>query len=991
MKLMHWKVDPLSQWRIIAPLSYGLLFLILATDSLTPPDFAHGVLYTPVLLLAAFIGRPRLLDTVLALSILFVWLGLFWANSSNHELIAVNSYANRILSSLILLAIYILSRISLSQQKTYQLQQEQLQISARLARLGNWQLDDHEQLIFSAEAAQILNINQQPISLQHFAKLLLEADGQHFLENIEAAKFPLDAEYRWRQNNGEIKWIRLVAHQHQQHPNQIHGVIQDIHSTRVVEAQVAEEERRFRYMADSMQLFAWTAQPDGNLDYVSKFTMDLLGASEKFITENWLSFVHPDDQQPTMNRWAQSLKTGDPYLVEFRMRRYDGQYFWFLTRATAARDEQGKIFKWYGSGIDNTESKLLQQHSERLSQQLQNTLASITDAFFTLDKKMCFSYANEQAANLLERPRSALLNQLKVSETVIDTDGSFSRQLERAMLSQKMTAFEFWFESRSLWLDVRVYPAAEGLTIYLRDITRQRREQAELILLRSAVAQLNDIVIITEATPINDPGPRIVFVNDAFERLTGYSREEAIGRSPRFLQGPKTQPSELQRIRQALLSHQPVRAQVTNYRKDQSEVEIELNIVPIATDGNRFSHYVAIQRDVSSEKALQKQLQLAQRMEAIGQLTGGVAHDFNNMLTVITGNNDILQDALQDQPKLLSFSNLIGHAAERGAGLTRNLLAFARRQPLSPDNVDINLLIEQLQELLRSSLGQRYQLQLDLADALWPVMIDSVQLESSLLNLTINARDAMLSGGQLTIQTDNINGGSLGNDAELSGSDWVKVSVCDTGNGIAANHLDKIFEPFFTTKSSGKGSGLGLSMVFGFIKQSGGHIRVLSEIGKGTCFNLFLPRAKAVSNSFENTIKPLPAIETSEKARQKTILVVEDNDLVRHYAVSQLRDAGYQILEAAQSAQALDWINSDQPIDLLFTDVLMPDSLSGTELAIRTRQIRPALPVLFTSGYTEDSLDDLSEEEKQQWLLHKPYHRVTLLQRVAHALNMNQE
>ncbi|MDX1573330.1 MAG: PAS domain S-box protein [Methylophaga sp.] len=991
MKLMLWKVDPLTQWRITAPLSYGLLIVILATDSLTPLGFAHGILYSPVLLLAAFIGHKRLLDTVFALSILAIWFGLFWTLNGNHDLLAVNSYANRILSSLLLLAIYILSRISLNQQKNYLLQQEQLQISANLARLGIWYIDDNEQLILSLEAAQILNITPQPMPLQHFARMLVEADGKHFLANIGAEKLPLDAEYRWRQSNGEIKWIRLVAHQHNQHSNLIHGVLQDIHANRIVEAQVAEEERRFRYMADSMQMFAWTALPDGNLDYVSRYTIEFLGASEKFITENWLSYIHPDDQQPTLNRWAQSLKTGEPYLVEFRIRRYDGKYFWYLTRATAARDEQGKIFKWYGSGIDNTESKLLQQHSERLSQQLQNTLASITDAFFSLDKNLCFSYANEQAANLLERPRSTLLNQLKISDTAIDADGSFSRQLKPAILSKKMTAFNFWFASRELWLDVRVYPADEGLTVYLRDITRLRREHAELILLRSAIAQLNDIVIITEAEPIDEPGPRIVFVNDAFERLTGYSREEAIGHSPRFLQGPKTQRSELQRIRQALLSKQPVRAEITNYCKDNRETEIELNIVPISTDGHQFSHFVSIQRDVSGEKALQKQLQLAQRMEAIGQLTGGIAHDFNNLLTVITGNNDILQDALQDQPKLLSLSNLIGHAAERGAGLTRNLLAFARRQPLSPNNVDMNQLIEQLQELLRSSLGQKCQLHLALADGLWPVMIDTVQLESSLLNLAINARDAMASGGQLTISTENITGQTFDDDTELSGSDWVKVSICDSGSGIADDMLDKIFEPFFTTKSSGKGSGLGLSMVFGFIKQSGGHIRVHSAIDKGTCFNLFIPRAKAVTTSTENTVKPLPAIETTGKTRQKTILVVEDNDLVRHFAVSQLRDAGYQVLEAAQSAEALDWINSDQPIDLLFTDVLMPDSLSGSELAMMTRQIRPALPVLFTSGYTEDSLDDLSEEEKQHWLLHKPYHRATLLQRVAHALNMNQE
>ncbi|HET8807746.1 MAG TPA: PAS domain-containing protein, partial [Methylophaga sp.] len=389
---MQWKPGQFSQRRITAPLSYGLLILILATDSLTPMGFAHGMLYAPVLLLAAFIARPRLLDIVFALSIVFVWLGLFLTLINSSQALTLNIYANRIFSSLILLVIYILSRVRLTHQKTFKLQQQQLHITASLAKLGHWQLDDNQQLVLSAEAAQILGLNQQPLPLQHFTKMLVEADGHHFLENIHTDKLPLDAEYRWRQNNDEIKWIRLVAYLNNQDQGEIHGVIQDIHTNRVVEAQVAEEERRFRYMADSMQLFAWTAQPDGNLDYVSKYTMDFLGANERFITENWLSYIHPDDQQPTMNRWAQSLKTGEPYLIEFRMRRHDGLYVWYLTRATPARDDQGNIFKWYGSGIDNSQSKLLQQHSERLSQQLQNTLTSITDAFFTLDKKMCFSY-----------------------------------------------------------------------------------------------------------------------------------------------------------------------------------------------------------------------------------------------------------------------------------------------------------------------------------------------------------------------------------------------------------------------------------------------------------------------------------------------------------------------------------------------------------------------------------------------------------------------
>ncbi|MDT8310274.1 MAG: hypothetical protein RQ732_02395, partial [Methylophaga sp.] len=316
MKSMQSIVGQSRQQRIYTLLSYGLMLLILATDSLTELSFSHGILYAPVLLLAALTGRLPVLNVVFALSILFVWLGFYWATISNDDPASLNHYANRGLVSLSLLVIYGLLRRSLRHQKTQQLQNAQLQISAKLAKLGSWRLDNG-QLVLSAEAAQILEINQQPLSLKHFAKILVDTDGRHLLQNLQAEKLPLDAEYRRRQNNGEIKWLRLVAYQDDQHHGQIHGVLQDIHSSRVVEAQIAEEERRFRYMADSIQFFAWTALPDGNLDYVSRFTVDFFGASERFITENWLSFLHPDDQQPTMNRWLQSLKTGEPYVVEF--------------------------------------------------------------------------------------------------------------------------------------------------------------------------------------------------------------------------------------------------------------------------------------------------------------------------------------------------------------------------------------------------------------------------------------------------------------------------------------------------------------------------------------------------------------------------------------------------------------------------------------------------------------------------------------------------
>lgn len=424
---------------------------------------------------------------------------------------------------------------------------------------------------------------------------------------------------------------------------------------------------------------------------------------------------------------------------------------------------------------------------------------------------------------------------------------------------------------------------------------------------------------------------------------------------------------------------------LTQYHKSGREIVLELNSVPIGLTAGWYTHWVSVERDITEELHLQKQLRLAQRMEAIGQLTGGIAHDFNNLLTVITGNSELLIDELADKPALQSLVRLISSAAERGAGLTRNLLAFARRQPLSPEAVNINMLIRNMEALLRSSLGQKYQLELHLSSDLWPVMIDPVQLESSLLNLTINARDAMPDGGTLIISTERfflLNPQNL-SQHDLEAGEYVKIDVLDTGDGISQDLLDKVFEPFFTTKPAGKGSGLGLSMVFGFIKQSGGHIQVQSEVGQGTRFQLFIPHTEMVSPApVLNDIETPVLVQNS----QQTILVVEDNDLVRQYAVSQLRDAGYQVLAAADGHQALNWLASAQQIDLLFTDVLMPGGVTGYELAQQAQQLRKNLPVLYTSGYTENAFTEEPGQNSSVAILNKPYHRAALLNSVTQML-----
>ncbi|HAO24669.1 MAG TPA: hypothetical protein DCQ49_06135, partial [Methylophaga sp.] len=930
----------------------------------------------------------RRLTITFITSLLFVWSGIVIIPASLEAILQTQFIANRVLATLALMTIYLISSFTIRSQQQQSRHQHQLKLAADIAKLGYWQLGKSGQLHLSPEAAQILNQhNRSTISQSQFVSLFVDKQQNTLhqaLNDMLNQQSSMDGEFSLIGQSGPHR-IRIFSCHNEQLPNQIQGVIQDVHDSKLVEASLHEEQLRSHYMAENTLQFMWTVTAEGILDSVSPFTLEYFGKSETYVLNNWLELVHPDDKLRVHERWLHSMKTGDAYSDEFRLRRFDDEYMWFLAQANAIRDEQNQIAKWYGWSTNIHQIKILQQQSEALSQQLQNTLDSITDAFFTLSTDLRFSYLNNQATALFNMTRSRLLDHKGIENTDIDPTGSLVKKLSSALLQQQVMSFEHFYDAKKLWLDVRIYPSTSGLTVYLRDISRHRRESEELKLLRSAVSQLNDVVIITEAPRNPGEKPNIVFVNSAFERITGYNRQEVIGKTLKVLHGPKTEKNELRKIEAAYKTWQPIRAQLTQYHKSGREIVLELNSVPIGLTAGWYTHWVSVERDITEERQLQKQLQLAQRMEAIGQLTGGIAHDFNNLLTVITGNSDLLIDELNDKPSLQPLVRLISSAAERGAGLTRNLLAFARRQPLSPEAVNINMLIRNMEALLRSSLGQKYQLELSLSSDLWPVMIDPVQLESSLLNLTLNARDAMADGGTLTISTERFvllkQQKTSAND--LNAGEYVKIDVLDTGDGISQDLLDKVFEPFFTTKPAGKGSGLGLSMVFGFIKQSGGNIQVQSEVGQGTRFQLFIPHTDMLS--------PAPVlhdIETPVQVEngQQTILVVEDNDLVRQYALSQLRDAGYQVLAAADGNQALNWLASVQQIDLLFTDVLMPGGLTGYELAQKAKQLRNNLPVLFTSGYTEKVLTEEQRQNGSIAILNKPYHRAALLNRVAQML-----
>jgi signal transduction histidine kinase/ActR/RegA family two-component response regulator len=388
-------------------------------------------------------------------------------------------------------------------------------------------------------------------------------------------------------------------------------------------------------------------------------------------------------------------------------------------------------------------------------------------------------------------------------------------------------------------------------------------------------------------------------------------------------------------------------------------------------------------RAIKDREQAELQLLQAQKMEAVGQLTGGVAHDFNNILTVIIGSVEYLADLVKDDPQARRMADSVRAAAERGADLTKNLLAFARRQPLRPAVVDLNTLVSETDQLLRRTLGEPVELVTRLGREVWPTEVDPSQLQTALVNLALNARDAMPNGGRLTIETQNavLDAAYARHNADVTPGDYVMLAVSDSGAGIPKSDLERVFEPFFTTKEAGKGSGLGLSMVYGLTKQSGGHIKIYSEVGQGTTVRLYLPRGRTAGTADAAAATAKEIVMGSE-----TILVVEDDPLVREFVVGQLDALGYATEVAENAAEALARLDKMERVDLLFCDVILTGGVNGKQLADEAVRRKPGLKVLFTSGYTEDAIMHNGRLDPGVLLLTKPYRMADLARMVRLAI-----
>jgi PAS domain S-box-containing protein len=531
-------------------------------------------------------------------------------------------------------------------------------------------------------------------------------------------------------------------------------------------------------------------------------------------------------------------------------------------------------------------------------------------------------------------------------------------------------------------VDVVAEPATVGgrpaRRVIVVDAGKSVEAEDECARLSHAVEQAAEAIMIT------DPAGTVLYVNPAFERVSGYSRKEAVGANPRFLKSGQQDAAFYESMWATLQRGDVWRGRLINRHKDGTLFEEEATISPVRDDGGLIRSYVAVKRDVSRERHLEEQVRHSMKMEAVGRLAGGVAHDFNNLLNVIAGYAELGLRRLPPQTDTRRHVTEILRATERASALTRQLLTFSRKQVVQPRVIDLNGVLRDMDRLLRRLIGEDVELIARTADKPLSLRADAGQIEQVIMNLAVNARDAMPEGGRLVLRTAAVDV-APSPAADVPAGRYVELSVTDTGCGMDGQTASRIFEPFFTTKPEGRGTGLGLSTVWGIVTNSGGTVTVRSELGAGTTFRILLPR---VESPVDVDASPAidgarPAHPASAGTRAHTVLVVDDEAPLRAIVRDVLEDSGYRVLEAGDAAAALALAAEHQgPLELLLTDVNMPGR-DGAELASRMRELRPGLRVVFMSGEVDHPAPD---GDAAHGFLSKPFTAAMLEQAVRDVL-----
>ena len=754
------------------------------------------------------------------------------------------------------------------------------------------------------------------------------------------------------------------------------------------QSRISEElrtrEAQLKNMADAIPQIVWIADAQGNLVHLNQKACDYSGlAANNLSGWQWENIVHPDDLTRMHEQWVEVLQTGVPVDLEFRLQRNDGQYRWHIGRQVPARNSLQQIEAWYGTCTDIEDRKQAERvlrESEQRYRQLVEVLPSAI--YIHIDQKIVVC-------------NPAFLS-LVGAESVVDVHGRNSREIISEADYQK---FELSLESNSelrraaSGIEMRIHrldgrtvpvsavahriagPENSGTLVVLHDLTEAERN---LHLLHSVLASVQDAIIT-----INDRS-EVQSANPAVEKLFGYSPQELTGRSLGVLM-----PEPYLTMHTEYMSRQSwegrrrfigTERELPGRRKDGSEFPMLLTVTEFELEGR--SHYTGVVRDITEKKRLESRIHEAQKMEAVGRLAGGVAHDFNNLLTVISGYSDLLLATMPERDPNRESVAAIREAGERAARLTQQLLAFSRRAIIEPRILNLSGLVADSASLLRRIIGEDILLFVETADTEARIKADPGQIEQVIMNLIVNARDAMPTGGRLTVSTKLVFVAEPKMPVEdgLAQGAYMELSVSDSGHGIPAEVLPQIFDPFFTTKAVGKGTGLGLAVAHGVIKQCGGHIFVDSVVGSGTTFRVLFPVTREIVE------EPSAGLRATSESGMETVLLVEDEDAVRQIARIALETRGFTVL-VASSGEAAIQISQQYlgPIDLLVTDVVMPE-ISGRQLVDAIRLQRPGLRALYMSGYMDDSIVQHGVVTSRDAFIRKPFTPLTLARKVRSVL-----
>ncbi len=754
-----------------------------------------------------------------------------------------------------------------------------------------------------------------------------------------ATGLPYDIEHRVRLTGGEHHWMHSRAYPRRDDEGQIvrwYGSTADIHEQKTAEAALAASELRLRGITDSVDQMIWSTRPDGYHDYYNARWYEYTGMPEHSTDgEEWNGMFHPEDQDRAWARWRHSLATGETYEIEYRLRHRSGRYRWVLGRAQPVRGGDGRIVRWYGTCTDVHDQKL----AEEELRESRDRLARESHALEVLNRTGTQVAAELGLENLVQKVVDAgvELTGARMGAFFYNVpDAGGARYMLFALSGAERGAFEALGMPRATKVFAPTF-RGEGV-IRSADILADERygrndPHAGLPAGHAPVRSYLAAPVISRSGEViggmlfGHPQPGM-FAERSERLVTGLAAQAAIG-------------IDNARLFEAV--------QAANAGLEQRVAE----------------------RTAELEHA-HEALRQAQKMEAVGQLTGGIAHDFNNMLAVVIGSLDLLGRRLRaDDLRARRYVDAAVDGARRAALLTQRLLAFSRQQPLSPEAIDANKLVSGMSDLLRHSLGSDVRLETVLAGGLWRTHADPNQLESVILNLAVNARDAMPGGGRLTIETQNahLDDRYAAGHPGVAAGQYVLLAIADTGTGMTPEVIARAFDPFYTTKEVGRGTGLGLSQVYGFVKQSGGHVKIDSEPGQGTTLKVYLPRLAAPDVA---EAKLEPAVATPLGERHECVLVVEDEGTVRQFSVDALSELGYRVLEADGAAAALRLLAAHPEIALLFTDVVMPD-VNGRKLADEARRQRPELRVLFTTGYSRNTVMHDGVLDAGVHLLGKPF------------------